>query len=135
MRNFIRLKAFERELKDILKKFPKSEEDIDNEFKNIFKNPDLGETYNLHKFIGIPDDILKIKKYNIGLKKYKIQPKDGLRLIYTYIIKANIVVYLIIYHKKGFKSRQESKVQALIRERAIQAIELAANLFKNGQNN
>ncbi len=90
--------SFIKELKQILRKFPKSQDSIQKCIKNLATNPHQG-------FVVPGFSDLEVRKIRIGLKQYSISPRNGLRLLF--IIKENKVVPCHIYHKADYKTEQK----------------------------
>ncbi len=103
----IRTVAFKKSLKKILKKFQKSEDTIKNAIDEFCENPERGDTCNWHKYLGLPEDVLKVKKERIGLPEYNIGKSNGLRVIILHVLTKDTVVCLSLYYKKEHRSEEE----------------------------
>jgi len=99
--------GFMRQRRDILKRYPKSEEEVDAAIASLASNPMQGDAYP-----GFP---LPVRKVRIKLDQYGIGASKGLRLNFLFLEIENIVAPLVIYRKGDFKS--ESAVKKLIREK------------------
>ena len=96
--------AFEKELKGILKKFPKSQGKIKFEIDSLDEK--AGDRYP-----GLGNDLI-VRKQRIGLPEYKMSKSRGLRLICLFLVHKGKKVPLVIYQKS--KAGQESKVKQLV---------------------
>ena len=101
--------SFSKELKQILKKFPRSKDGIQKHIRNLASNPHQGSVVP-----GFPD--LEVRKIRIGLKEYRISPRNGLRLLF--IVKANKVIPCHIYHKADYKSEHKelNKLKKILKD-------------------
>ncbi|MCI5207722.1 MAG: hypothetical protein D3910_02760 [Candidatus Electrothrix sp. ATG2] len=70
--------SFDKELKKILKKFPKSQKRITSELTSLDEN--AGDRYP-----GFGNDLI-VRKQRIGLPEYKLSKPRGLRVICLFFI-------------------------------------------------
>jgi len=103
----IRLEPFQKELKKILKKFPKAKKRIEGEINSLSEN--AGNRY--------PDfgDSLEVRKIRFGLPEYKIGKSNGLRIVCLFLIMDKKRIPLVVYHKKSIGKEQE--VNKMIKQR------------------
>lgn len=98
-------KAFDRYFEKALKKHPKSKNGItrfiDNELTVVPINGD--------RYPGFGEG-LDVRKVRIALVEYRINRRNGLRLLYLYLVEKQTIVPLFIYIKSNFRS--EHKIQA-----------------------
>lgn len=94
--------SFQRQLKKIFKKFPKSEKRITEEISELEDNPDKGELYPGYGGLGV-------RKFRIDLPEYKISGRKALRLIHIYIVTKDKAVPLMIYQKSKSGEEQDRK--------------------------
>jgi len=87
------LECFERQLKEIFKQYPKSEETTRSEIRGLDKNFKPG-----NRFPGF--GLLHVRKIRFPLKEYNLGVSKGLRIIFMLIEEKYTVVPLVIY-KKG----------------------------------
>lgn len=95
---------FEKELKGILKKFPKAQRRITSEIDSLDEK--AGDRYP-----GFGDNLI-VRKQRIGLPEYKLSKSRGLRVICLFLVHKGKKVPLVIYQKS--KAGQESKVKQLV---------------------
>ncbi len=106
----LELPQFLSDKKKILKKFPNIADEIEEALNELKEEPDRGERYP-----GFGD--IDIRKIRVGLKKYNVGKRGGLRLIY--LTKDERLIPLILYHKGGWRSEKETKKRILARLRDI----------------
>jgi hypothetical protein len=101
--------CFERQLKSITKKFPKSENSILNSLDEIYKDPLRGD-----RIPGLGSNHLR--KIRVPLVEYKISKRKGLRVILLLIEKEGItdIINTAIYYKGDYKS--EDKITESIKK-------------------
>lgn len=92
------LEGFLQQLNEIEKKFPKATTEIEKSLNLLKNNPTRGQ-----KYPGFGQR--EIRKLRIGLKKYGISKRKGLRLIYA--VKENKIIPLLIYHKSDFNKEHK----------------------------
>jgi hypothetical protein len=97
----IQSEEFEKDLKKILKEYPKSKKRIETEIESLSEK--VGDRYP-----GFGND-LHVRKVRIGLPEYKVSKSDGLRIICMFIIVEKKKIPLAIYHKK--KTGKEQKIK------------------------
>lgn len=91
--------CFERQLKDIIKKFPKSENSIHESIESLSENPMVGDHIpGLRPY--------HLRKLRLPLKEYGISKRRGLRVVFLIINK--IVLTVTIYYKGDYKSETDS---------------------------
>lgn len=91
--------SFGNQLKDIIKKYSNSEQDIKNELDDILNNPKKGDP--------IPAfGQMELHKLRIALKKYGIGKSKGLRLIFLVNKELKTVTKLVIYSKSDYKGEK-----------------------------
>ena len=71
----IKARKFCNDKKEILKKYPKSQDEIDDYLKEVIKEPNSGKIY---------PGLENARKKRFSITTYKISKKNGLRLIYIY---------------------------------------------------
>jgi len=103
----IRLEPFQKELKKILKKFPKAKKRIEGEINSLSENAG-------NRYPGFGDS-LDVRKVRIGLPEYKIGKSDGLRIVCLFLIIDKKRIPLVVYHKKAIGKEQE--VNRMIKQR------------------
>lgn len=64
-----RFPAFERSLRDVLRKYGKSSESINKVIENIVKNPKIGNVCSGYDNLEIRKERIPLKEYNIGQSK------------------------------------------------------------------
>jgi hypothetical protein len=104
MPELILTRSFEKELKGILKKFPKSQKRIQSAVNSLDEK--TGDRYP-----GFGDDLI-VRKQRIGLPEYKLSKSRGLRVICLFLVQKEKKVPLVIYQKS--KAGQEKKVKQLV---------------------
>ncbi len=93
--------TFKNVLNNLLESYSKSKEDIVNLILALADNL-LGDRYpRFNEFI--------VKKYRIGLKKYSIGKRYGLRFIYLILKEKDKIIPLYIYKKGDFKKENDIK--------------------------
>lgn len=110
--------GFKRQLARIIKEYPKAEDQINKDIRKIEASPQSGDL--------IPGFRHMTRKTRIGIKKYNIGKSSGLRLIWLYLSKENILLYLCVYMHKDFKD--EKSVRNLINNSINEAIKEAKPL-------
>ncbi len=109
----IRTEPFERQLRKILKQFPKSAGSINSVIDELADNPN-GDVYpGFYEFT--------IVKLRIQLKEYKIGKSSGLRLVYLLLEDKKNLIPLLVYHKPKFPT--EHKVKEMIKEKLKEILE------------
>ena len=105
---------FCKDKEKILKKYPKSSEDIKQELKKIAEKPECGDSYPKLK---------GMRKIRIALKKYGISKRDGLRVIYFCRTAENKnieeIIFIYLYLKNEIKKEQDVLKECKIRIKAI----------------
>lgn len=101
-------KSFEKHLKKIFKKYPKSKKRITKQIEKLAKKPEQG-----HIYPGFGP--LKVRKVRFALPEYKMGKSRGLRLIYLFLVVKDKVIPLSVYAKSGYGSEHE--IKALLIER------------------
>ena len=101
----IQSEVFKKDLKKILKDFPKSKKRIETEIESLSEK--VGNRYP-----GFGDDI-HVRKIRIGLPEYKVSKSDGLRIICLFLIVEEKKIPLAIYHKKKTGKEQNIKKHIL----------------------
>lgn len=103
---------FKNQLKRLLKKYPKSED----EFKKVFEKLEKGELLGVaYDDLGLPDseDVYKVMVANIDANR---SPKNGFRMIY-YAIKNDEIIYMLaVYAKKEVANLKQSEIKKLLRK-------------------
>jgi len=105
-------KSFQKHLKEIFKKFPRSKKRITNEIENLAQNPLQGDSYP-----GFGE--LEVRKIRMSLSEYNIGKSKGLRFIYLYLILKNKIIPLAIYQKNKFAAEDEIKRMLIDRIKEI----------------
>jgi len=100
--------SFQRQLKKILRKFPRSEKGIMKEINGLHNDPHKGELYPGYGG-------LNVRKFRIDLPQYKISGRKALRLIHICIVTRDKVVPLMICQKN--KSGQEQDHKRFVKEK------------------
>lgn len=93
--------VFRSRFEDVIASYPKSQEDITSSILTL-QNHISGDTYP-----GFSD--YTVKKIRIGLKKYRISKRDGLRFIYLCLKEKELIIPLHIYKKNQYKREQHVK--------------------------
>lgn len=107
LNNVIRPKCFDTQLNNILKKFHKSNNSINNEIAGVGNhNPYPGDLIP-----GFYPDL--IYKWRLPLKEYQIAARSGLRVIYLFHKESETIIMIAVYYKGDFRS--ESDTQKMIR--------------------
>lgn len=103
---------FKNQLKRLLKKYPKSE----NEFREVFEELENGNLIGTaYDNLGLKDgeDVYKVMVANIDANR---SAKNGFRIIY-YVIKNDELIYMLaVYSKKEVANIKQSEVTELIRK-------------------
>ncbi len=94
--------SFLRQLKKIVKRFPKSEKRIRQEIDELGNRPDKGKLYPGYGG-------LDVRKFRIDLPEYRISGKKALRLIHICILTRDKVIPLMIYQKNKPGEEQDRK--------------------------
>ena len=105
-------KSFQKHLKTIFKKFPRSKKRITRLIENLAQNPVQGDMYP-----GFGD--LEVRKIRLSLSEYNIGKSKGLRLIYLFLVLGNKIIPLAIYQKNKFAAEDEIKRMLIDRIKEI----------------
>lgn len=98
--NVRRLPPFDRQVRDICKKFPNSQKDIEKAIEALGKNPLNGDGYpGFGQF--------RIRKWRVALNAYNISERKGLRLIFMVIEEKFLILPLVLYKKGQIPSEQD----------------------------
>lgn len=100
---------FRRDLKEIVKKFPRSERAITAAINELAGSPNSGDR--------IPGfSPLRLHKARLPLKEYGIGKSGGLRVIL--LVHAEQVLFVTIYYKGDYRSEHDitTKVKTSLRE-------------------
>ncbi len=110
--------SFLRQLKKIVKKFPRSEKRIMEEINELENRPDKGELYPGYGG-------LNVRKFRIELPEYRISGRKALRLIFICILTRDKIVPLMIYQKNRPGEEQDRKrfVKEKLKEMADELVE------------
>jgi hypothetical protein len=101
--------CFQRQLKDILKKFPNSKNSIEKSIDALAQNPlSAGD-----RIQGLFTDI-HIRKIRLPIEEYNISQRKGLRVILLVLEEQQETLTITIYYKGNYKS--EDEVRKLIKK-------------------
>lgn len=84
-------KPFERTKKAALKKYPRSEQEVETSLDELKTAPDVGDPYPGFGAVAV-------RKVRIALKEYNISARNGLRLIFMVAKETVVPIYM---YKKG----------------------------------
>ena len=99
--------CFIRQLDKLIKKYKRSEEDLQKHINSIAINPIRGD--RVPRFQGV-----HIRKLRIPLKEYKLGKSSGIRVIYMVDITYKWILMVAIYSKKDNNS--EKAIQSMIKD-------------------
>lgn len=104
--------AFKREYKKLVKKYPRSQEEIDSVISSLEAGNLVGDEYDN---IGLPDDekIIKVRIANIDANKGK---SGGFRLIYYAIISDETILLLSIYSKSDTVNLTQAEIIEILKK-------------------
>ena len=110
MIHFSELKEFQKDVKQLLKKYKTLHDDIGVVKKDL--NDEPGESppfsYRIDN-LGIKTCIIKVKK--IACKSLKGRGvNSGLRLIYAYFEKENRIIFIELYHKNVKENEDRQRI-------------------------
>ena len=91
--------GYKRDIKDLVKKFSKSEIEINKSIESVLKNPTDAEEYR-----GFEN--LDVRKFKAPITHYDISKRQGLRFIYFVIEKT--VFPLLVYHRHDAKNQKNT---------------------------
>ena len=112
-------RAFEKQLTEIIAKYPRSEDHVRRTISVIAGNPTKGDLYP--GFGG-----MVVRKVRIGLPEYGMSQSRGLRLIALWLVEESKFMPLVVYRKGDYAA--EHVVQKNIK-RALN--EILTNLPNN----
>lgn len=104
--------SFQKHLKRLFKKFPKSKKRLSSEIENLAANPSQGDVYP--GFGG-----MEVRKVRLALSEYNMGKRKGLRLIYVFIVLKDKVVPLAIYQKNQYAAEDEIRHMIIDRIKEI----------------
>jgi hypothetical protein len=117
--NYKRTSCFDKDLKQLLKKFKTLEDDIEVAKKNAI------ELYHIHKidnnsiepipgFCSDEIKICKIKKFACkALKGRGVQ--SGIRITYAYYVSSNIIDFIEIYFKGESENEDKERIKEYLK--------------------
>jgi len=91
--------SFARQVKQILKQFPRSAAHLDAVISGLAADPGQGDRYP-----GF--GAFEVRKVRVGLPEYRLGQGKGLRLIFLYLPAKERIVPLVCYLKRDFGSEQ-----------------------------
>lgn len=107
---------FDKDLKEILRAYPHSENSITTAIQTLCSNPAQGDRYPGLGFA-------EVRKIRIPLKEYNIGKSKGLRIIYFVAGTTCIVLLVYVYQKTAY--RGEAEIISEIKKRLKQMLERA----------
>ncbi|MBK8702787.1 MAG: hypothetical protein IPN33_03665 [Saprospiraceae bacterium] len=107
---FYELPEFEKDVKQLLKKYRTLNDDLEVVKSILIKKPDDRPPFSfLINNLGIKTCVIKVKK--IACKALKGSGvNSGLRLIYAYLKEENAIVLIEVYHKNDKKMEDRQRI-------------------------
>ncbi len=107
---FYELPEFEKDVKQLLKKYRTLNDDLEVVKSILIKKPDDRPPFSFRiNNLGIKTCVIKVKK--IACKALKGSGvNSGLRLIYAYLKEENAIVLIEVYHKNDKKMEDRQRI-------------------------
>jgi len=107
---FNTLKDFEKDLKQLLKKYRTLQEDLEEVKTILKKKPEARPPFSFTiDNLGLETCVIKVKK--IACKALKGRGvNSGLRLIYAYFESESKIIFVELYHKKDKENEDRQRI-------------------------
>ena len=107
---FDALQEFEKDLKQLLKKYRTLNDDLDEVKSILKKKPDERPPFSFRiDNLGIETCVIKVKKIACKALKGK-GVNSGLRLVYAYFEVATKIVFIELYHKNDKENEDRQRI-------------------------